>query len=149
MIDYSKIIQSKYINFFTSEEAKTVEQPNAIMDEFFCDMRSLGENMPADTSPTEIILKVFEKNADLFANKGELFGFNKIVLIADSDSLNTLSELELFTLLWYCSCKNVIAYEEAYYVSMTRNGVIGRMMNALHNFPLLLIAPQAAIKESK
>ena len=142
MIDYSKIMQNKYINFFTSEEAKTVERPNAIMDVFFCDMRSLGENMPADTSPTEIILKVFEKNADLFANKGKMFGFNKIVLIADSDRINTLSEMELFTLLWYCSCKNVILYEEAYYVSMTRNRVIGRIINALHNFPLLPIAAQ-------
>ena len=35
MIDYSAIIQSKYLDFFTSEDAKTVERPNYIMDEFF------------------------------------------------------------------------------------------------------------------
>jgi len=32
---------------------------------------------------------------------------------------------------------------------MTRNGVIGRMINALHNFPLLLTAQHTAVKASK
>lgn len=39
MIDYSIIIQSKYFDFFTSEESKTVVLPNAIMDDFFDNMR--------------------------------------------------------------------------------------------------------------
>ena len=39
MVDYSKITRKKYIDFFTSEDAKTIERPNDVMDEFFCDMR--------------------------------------------------------------------------------------------------------------
>ena len=146
MIDYSKIIQSKYINFFTSEEAKIVEQPNAIMDEFFCDMREISENLSLENSPTEVILQVFENHQMLFENKGKLLGFDKIVILANSDRIYSLSETELFTLLWYCSCRNVFFYQEGYYVSMTRNGVNGKLIEALHDFPLLRIAPQAAIK---
>ena len=149
MINYSKIIQNKYLDFFTSEEVKTIERPNTIMDEFFRDMRELGETMPTEISPTEIILNVFEKNKSLFENKGELVGFQKIVILASSDNLNNLSEEELFTLLWYCSCKNVILYEESYYVSMTSNGVNGRLLKTLSNFSLLRTAPQAAIAEMK
>ena len=85
----------------------------------------------------------------LFENKGELLGFDKIVILANSDRIHSLSETELFTLLWYCSCRNVFAYQEVYYVSMTRNGVNGKLLHALHKFPLLRIATQAAIKESK
>ena len=110
------------------------------MDEFFCDMRELGENMPSDTSPTEVILNVFEKNKSLFENKGNLSGFKKIVILTSSENLNRLSELEVFTLLWYCSCKNVWSYQEAYYVSMTINGVNGKLLRALNNFPLLRTA---------
>ena len=147
MVDYSKITRKKYIDFFTSEDAKTIERPNDVMDEFFCDMRELGENMPSDASPTKTILNAFENNIPLFENQGELLGFTKICILAHSDNIKNLSELELITFLWYCSCKNVITYEEAYFVSMTRNGVIGRLLSALSDFPLLRIAGQAAIKD--
>ena len=145
MIDYSKIIQKKYLDFFTSKEAKRIQAPNTIMDDFFCDMRKISENMPSDVAPTEVILNVFEKNKSLFENEGELLGFDKIVILASSDNLNTLSEQELFTILWYCSCRNVFAYQEGYYVSMTRNGVNGRLLKAMSNFPLFRPTSQAAI----
>ena len=112
-------------------------------------MREISENLSLETSPTEVILQTFEKHQMLFGNKGELLGFDKIVILANSDRIHSLSETELFTLLWYCSCRNVFAYQEVYYVSMTRNGVNGKLLHALHKFPLLRIATQAAIKESK
>ena len=141
MINCSKITQSKYLDFFTSNEAKTVERPNYIMDEFFCDMREISENLSLENSPTEVILQVFEKHQMLFENKGKLLGFDKIVILANSDRIYSLSETELFTLLWYCSCRNVFAYQEGYYVSMTRNGVNGKLLHALHKFSLLRTAP--------
>ena len=137
MIDFSKIIQEKYLDFFTSKEAKAIQRPNTIMDEFFSDMIKLAENMSSDTSsPTQIILNVFENNKSLFENQGDLVGFTKICILANSDNIKKLSELELITFLWYCSCKNIFLYEEAYYVSMTRNGVIGRLLSTLSNSPL-------------
>ena len=141
MIDCSKITQSKYLDFFTSEEAKTVERPNCIMDEFFCDMIEISENLSLENSPTEVILQVFENHQMLFENKGKLLGFDKIVILANSDRIYSLSETELFTLLWYCSCRNVFSYQEGYYVSMTRNGVNGKLLDALHKFSLLRTAP--------
>jgi len=149
MIYYSNAIQDKYLDFFTGEEAKTVERPNAIMDEFCYDMSKIAESISSGVSPTEVILQVFERNKALFEKKDNPSGFEKIVILVNSNNLHNLSEFELFTLLWYCSCKNVIAYQEAYYVAMTNNGINGKLLHTLHDFQRVHTAAQAAIKDGR
>ena len=53
---------------------------------------------------------------------------------ASSDLINSLSSLEIFTLLWFVSCKNTFSFEEGVYYNMTKNKVIGNLLKKLASF---------------
>ena len=65
--------------------------------------------------------------------KCELEGgvLDNIKLIASIDLLKTLNTLEVFTLLWYVSCRNVLSYDEGLYLNMVNNKTIGNLLKRL------------------
>ena len=54
-----------------------------------------------------------------------------ITQIASSDLINSLSSLEIFTLLWFVTCKNTFCFEKGIYYNMTINKTVGNLLKKL------------------
>ena len=122
-MDFQKITQEKYLQYFLSDCEHSIE--DATMTELLDDMVTLLEQMDMTVPPTEIIKEIMKR-----------CGFNgsvldNISLIANSDLLETLNTLEVFTLLWYVSCRNTLTYEEGLYLNMANNKTIGNLIKRL------------------
>ena len=122
-MDFQRITHEKYLQYFLSDCEHSIE--DATMTDFLNDMISVSEQMDVTVPPTEI-MKGIMKRCGL-----EGSALNNVSLIATSNLLETLNTLEVFTLLWYASCRNCITYEEAIYLSMANNKTIGNLLKRL------------------
>ena len=95
------------------------------MEEFLNDMITLCEVDPPEQSPTEILLTIKDK---LGYTDGLMHYIPQIV---ESNLIKYLTEIELFSLLWYVSCRNVLLYEDAIYLKFANNGIIGKIIKRL------------------
>ena len=57
--------------------------------------------------------------------------YSIITQIASGDLINCLSNFEIFTLLWFVSCKNIFCFEEGVYYNMTKNKTVGNLLKKL------------------
>ena len=122
-VDFQKITQEKYLQYFLSDCEHSIE--DATMTEFLDDMVTLLEQMDMTVPPTEI-MKGIMKRCGL---EGSVI--DNIRLIANSNLLETLNTLEVFTFLWYVSCRNTLTYEEGLYLNMANNKTIGNLIKRL------------------
>lgn len=122
-IDFQKITQEKYLQYFLCDCEHSID--DATMIEFLNDVISLSEPMDMAVPPTEIIKEIM-KRCGLEGGVLENIG-----LIANSDLLETLNTIEVFTLLWYVSCRNCITYEEAICLCMANNKTVGKLLKRL------------------
>ena len=122
-MDFQKITQEKYLQYFLSECEHSIE--DATMTDFLNDMISASEQMDMTVSPTEIIKEIM-KRCGL-----EGIFLNSVSQIVNSDLLETLNMLEAFTLLWYVSCRNTVTFEEAVYLRAANNKTIGNILKRL------------------
>ena len=122
-MDFQKITQEKYLQYFLSDCEHSIEDDT--MTDFLNDMISVSEQMDMTAPPTEII-KGIMKRCELEGSP-----LNNVSLIATSNLLETLNTLEVFTLLWYVSCRNTLTYEEGLYLNMANNKTIGNLIKRL------------------
>lgn len=122
-MNFQKITQEKYLQYFLSDCEHSIE--DATMTEFLDDMVTLSEQMDVTVPPTEII-KGIMKRCGL---EGSVI--DNIRFIATSNLLETLNTLEVFSLLWYVSCRNTLTYDEGLYLNMVNNKTIGNLVKRL------------------
>ena len=122
-MDFQKITQEKYLQYFLSDCEHSIE--DATMTDFLNDMISVSEQMDMTVPPTEIT-KGIMKRCGLEGSP-----LNNVSLIATSNLLETLNTLEVFTLLWYVSCRNTVTFEEAVYLRAANNNIIGNLLKRL------------------
>lgn len=124
-MNFSEIINNKYVDYFSTVEESSIN--NEIMNEFLNKIIKVSESLGNDNtiSPTETI-KEIKSRLDL---DGGVYSI--ITQIAGSDLINCLSSFEIFTLLWFVSCKNVFCFEEGVYYNMTINKTIGNLLKKL------------------
>ena len=122
-MDFQKITQEKYLQYFLSDCEHSIE--DATMTDFLNDMISVSEQMDMTVPPTEIIKEIM-KRCGLEGSP-----LNNVSLIATSNLLETLNTLEVFTLLWYVSCRNTVTFEEAVYLRAANNNIIGNLLKRL------------------
>ena len=122
-MDFQKITQEKYLQYFLSDCEHSIE--DATMTDFLNDMISVSEQMDMTVPPTEIT-KGIMKRCGL---EGSVI--DNIRLITNSNLLETLNTLEVFTLLWYVSCRNTVTFEEAVYLRAANNNIIGNLLKRL------------------
>ena len=122
-MDFQKITQEKYLQYFLSDCEHSIE--DATMTDFLNDMISVSEQMDMTVPPTEIT-KGIMKRCGLEGSP-----LNNVSLIATSNLLETLNTLEVFTFLWYVSCRNTLTYEEGLYLNMANNKTIGNLLKRL------------------
>ena len=122
-MDFQKITQEKYLQYFLSDCEHSIE--DATMTEFLDDMVTLSEQMEMTVPPTEIIKEIMKR----CGLEGSVI--DNIRLITNSNLLETLNTLEVFTLLWYVSCRNTLTYDENLYVVMANNKTIGNLLKIL------------------
>ena len=124
-MDFSKITNNKYVDYFSSVDESSIN--DEIMNEFLNKMIEISESLDKDNtiSPTEIIKEIKSR---LGLDGGV---YSVITQVASSDLINCLSSLEIFTLLWFVSCKNAFCFEEGVYYNMTINKTIGNLLKKL------------------
>ena len=120
-MDFQKIIQEKYLQYFLSDCEHSIE--DATMTEFLNDMITLSERMDMSVSPIEIIKEIRKKSG--------LDGGLYDSVLSNTDLIETLNTLDVFTLLWYVSCRSCVTYEESIYLSMANNKIIGNLLKRL------------------
>ena len=125
---FSEITNSKYVDYFSKVDESSIN--DEIMDEFLNKMTEASESLDKDNtiSPIEII-KEIKSRLGLDDNV-----YIIITQIASSDLINCLSKLEIFTLLWFVSCKNTFTFEKGVYYNMTRNKTIGNLLKKLSSY---------------
>ena len=124
-MDFSKITNNKYVDYFSKVDESSVN--DEIMNEFLNKMIEASESLDKDNtiSPVEIVKEIKSR----LGLDGSVYGI--ITQIASSDLINCLSSLEIFTLLWFVSCKNVFCFEKGIYYNMTLNKTIGNLLKKL------------------
>ena len=124
-MDFSKITNNKYVDYFLSVDESSIN--DEIMNEFLNKMIEISEGLDKDNSisPTEIVKEIKSR----LGLDGSVY--RVITQIASSDLINSLSSLEIFTLLWFVSCKNAFCFEEGVYYNMTINKTIGNLLKKL------------------
>ena len=119
-MDFHILTQEKYLRYFNSNKECSLSEPE--MEEFLNDIITLCEVDPPAQSPTKIILNIKDR---LECNDNLIHCIHRIV---ESDFIKYLTEIELFSLLWYVSCRNVLLYEDAIYLKFANNGIIGKII---------------------
>ena len=124
-MDFSKILNNKYVDYFSKADESSINYE--IMNEFLNKMTEAGEGLDKDNtiSPVEIVKEIKSR----LGLDGSVYSV--ITQIASSDLINCLSSLEIFTLLWFVSCKNAFCFEEGVYYNMTINKTIGNLLKKL------------------
>ena len=122
-VNFKAITSEKYLQYFLSDNEHSIE--DATMTDFLNDMISVSEQMDMTVPPTEIIKEIMKR----CGLEGSVI--DNIRLIATSKLLETLNTLEVFTLLWYVSCRNTLTYEEGLYLNMANNKTIGNLIKRL------------------
>jgi hypothetical protein len=122
-MDFQKITQEKYLQYFLSDCEHSIEDDT--MTDFLNDMISVSEQMDVTVPPTEIIKEIMKR----CGLEGSVI--DNIRLITNSNLLETLNTLEVFTFLWYVSSRNTLTYEEGLYLNMVNNKTIGNLLKRL------------------
>ena len=124
-MNFSEIINTKYVDYFSKVDESSIN--DEIMNEFLNKMIEASESLDKDNtiSPNEIIKEIKLR----LGLDGSVYSI--ITQIASSDLINCLSSLEIFTLLWFVSCKNTFCFEEGVYYNMTINKAIGNLLKKL------------------
>ena len=124
-MNFSEIINTKYVDYFSKADESSIN--DEIMNEFLNKMTEAAKSLDNDNTipPVEIIKEIKSK----LGLDGSVYGV--ITQIAGSDLINCLSSLEIFTLLWFVSCKNTFCFEEGVYYNMTINKAIGNLLKKL------------------
>lgn len=124
-MDFSKIINNKYVDYFSNVDESSID--NEIMNEFLNKMVEVAKGLDKENAiqPTEII-KEIKSRLGLDGS-----AYSVITQVASSDLINCLSSLEIFTLLWFVSCKNAFCFEQGIYYNMTINKTIGKLLKKL------------------
>ena len=122
-MNFCSITKEKYLQYFNSDKEHSLSDTE--MKEFLNDMIVLCEVDPPAQSPTEILLNIKNK----LGYTDSLIRY--IPQIVESDLIEYLTEVELFSILWYISCKNSFLYEDLIYLRFTSEGVIGKLIERL------------------
>ena len=124
-MDFSKITSSKYVDYFLGVDESSIN--DEIMNEFLNNMIEVSESIAKDdvAPPTEIIKEIKSR----LGLDGSVYDI--ITQIASGDLINCLSNFEIFTLLWFVSCKNTFCFEEGVYYNMTKNKTVGNLLKKL------------------
>ncbi|MBQ8840546.1 MAG: hypothetical protein IJ004_04425 [Clostridia bacterium] len=127
-MDFSKITASKYVSYFSSVSESSIDE--RIMNEFLNKMIEASESLDKSkiAPPTEVVKEIKER----LGLDGGVYGI--ITQIARGDLINSLSSFEIFTLLWFVSCRNSLSYEEGVYYNMAKNKTIGNLLKKLASF---------------
>ena len=125
-MNFKAITSEKYLQYFLSD--KDNRMSDTTMMEFLNDMIVVSESMDTVVPPTEIIKEIMKR----CGFEGSVI--DNIRLIATSNLLETLNTLEVFTLLWYVSCRNTLTYDEGLYLNMVNNKTIGNLLKRLSVF---------------
>ena len=124
-MNFFEIINKKYVDYFLVVDETSIN--DEIMNEFLNKMVEVAKELDKDNtiSPTEIINEIKSK----LMLDGSVYAI--ITQIASSDLINSLSSLEIFTLLWFVTCKNTFCFEKIVYYNMTINKTIGNLLKKL------------------
>ena len=126
-MNFSKITNNKFVEYFLNVDEASIN--NEIMNEFLDKMIEVSEGIDKDMqAPTEIVKEIKAR----LGLTGSVYAI--ITQIASSHLINSLSSIEIFTLLWFVSCKNTFTFEEGVYYNMTINKTIGNLLKKLASY---------------
>lgn len=124
-MNFFEITKNKYVDYFSKVDESSIN--DEIMNEFLNKMIEASESLDKDdTIPPAEIVKEIKSRLGL---DGSVYSI--ITQIASSDLIDCLSSIEIFTLLWFVSCKNAFCFEEGVYYNMTINKTIGNLLKRL------------------
>ena len=123
-MNFESITDEKYINYFSSSVPKNMRDD--VCSRFLEEMSNIAESTSFSMPPNEVTKAVFER---LSLNGSITENIENIA--SDGDVLDTLTSFEIYTLLWFVSCKNIMLFNEELYLGFANNGTIGRLLLAL------------------
>lgn len=125
-MNFKTIANEKYINYFSSSVQKNMNDD--VCHRFLEEMSNIAEKTVFPMPPSEVTKAVFDR---LGLNSGVTENIK--IIASNSDFLDTLTSFEIFTLLWFASCRNIMSFNEELYLSFANNGTIGKLLLALAN----------------
>jgi hypothetical protein len=123
-MNFESLTDEKYINYFSSSVPKNMSDD--VCSRFLEEMISIAESTSFPMPPNEVAKAVFER-----LNLNDSITENIENIASDGDILDTLTSFEIYTLLWFVSCRNIMLFNEELYLSFANEGTIGRLLLAL------------------
>ena len=123
-MNFESITGGKYINYFSSAVPKNMRDD--VCSRFLNEMIGIAESTSFPMAPSEVTKAVFGR---LSLNGSITENIENIA--SDGDILDTLTSFEIYTLLWFVSCRNILLFNEELYLSFANDGTIGRLLLAL------------------
>ena len=123
-MNFESITDEKYINYFSSSVPKNMRDD--VCSRFLNEMIGIAESTSFPMPPSEVTKAVFER---LSLNGSITENIENIA--SDGGILDTLTSFEIYTLLWFVSCRNIMLFNEELYLGFANDGTIGRLLLAL------------------
>ena len=114
-----KELSIKYLVYFNDNSIASHQS------DLLNDMATISETFDTNLqSPLEILKEIMGK-----------FGYNKSYyqhIVDIKDHYSTLSIIELFTLLYFCTCRNTLIFDNDFYILSINNGSILSLLNEIN-----------------
>lgn len=114
-----KDLSNKYLDYFNNQ---TIDNH---LEELLSDVDTVANLLGSEfRPPIEILKEVMEK----FGYKESFYEH----IIDIKDYYSSLSPIELFTLLYFCTCRNIFIFDNDFYISSIKNGCIFSLLNEIN-----------------
>ena len=123
IMELQNILKDEYINYFC---AKPYAEKQEVLFKFLDDMILVSEQIEQldffkENSPFQILKSI---NQQYCFCTDFLDNIKQVV----EKSINDLSKTQIFAILWYFSCKNIIIFEQGFYFKIAKQGYIGKLL---------------------
>ena len=118
---FATICTKEYFDYFTN--TIIFSPSDKYFRTFLNDVDRIGEVLLRKKHPHQMLGTIMSR---LYGD--EMINAERLISLDELGYLNNLSLIELFTLLWYVSSKNVITYSESFYLLMSEKRVISKLL---------------------
>lgn len=118
------ICTKKYLDYF--KDTITFSSSDKCFRSFLNDVDRIGEVLLRKKHPHQMLGVIMSR---FFGD--EIINVAKLISLVELGHLKNLSLMDLFTLLWYVSSKNVLTYSESFYLLMSEKRVVAKLLEAI------------------
>ena len=122
---FATICTKEYFDYFTN--TIIFSRSDKYFRTFLNDVDRIGEVLLGKKNPHQMLGTIMSR---LYGD--EMINADRLESLDELGHISNLSIIELFTLLWYVSSKNVLTYSESFYLLMSEKRVVSNLLKNIN-----------------